>query len=247
MSNEMLLVGATFHIGRDQEEAARAALMEAARIALEKKDMRAGDIQIMIEGTVEGEMEQLTLDQLVMCWGWSLVRDRGGTGEIVDIELLDDFSSDEETFFEVLSPFVAAGSYIDLEGKRVDGYWVTRYGFTGQLVVKLEPAFPPIPLSQPQGATDADHQEAECQPEALAAMALRFNTVLPSLWEALQQTPLVEDLWATVNEIPPTLVSSSADDIEHIVHELALHLEVSPQQALLILLETVFQRLRSLR
>jgi hypothetical protein len=242
MSNEMHLVGATFHMGRGQEEAAKAALRETANVALEKKDMRAGDIQTMIDGTPEGEIEQLTLDQLVRTWGWSLLRDPDDkTGEIVGIDLLEDFSSDEETLFEVLGPFVTAGSYIDLEGKRFGGYWTTRYGFTGQKVVELEPGFPPIPLSLPQEPDDAGRQETE--PESPAQLILRLNAALPTLWKALQHTPFDDALWAKVEGAGPWVISSLVNSVEEAASTVARQLDVEPHQALLLLLETAFQRL----
>jgi hypothetical protein len=216
MSNEMSLVGAIFHMRRGQEKAAKAALREAASVALEKKDMRAGDIQEMIDGAPEGGIEQLTLDQLIRCWGWSLLRDRDHEkGKIVGITLLEDFSSDEEALFEVLGPFVVAGSHIDLEGKRFDGYWQTRFAFTGQQVVAMEPTFPPAP---------------------------RIEEALPSTWEALQHPPS-DVMWKKVNA-DPFRVGSLTDQVDKAATALARQLKIKPAQALFILMETCFQRLK---
>src|SRR5437773_74824 len=96
MSNEMFLGDTTFHISPDKEEAARVALAQVAEKSVEADNWRAGDIKEMAEGRECGVTE-LTLDDLVQCWGWSLIRDTDKTHEIIGIDLLEDFSSDEET------------------------------------------------------------------------------------------------------------------------------------------------------
>ena len=147
MSNELFLGDITFHISPDKEESARVALAEVAEKRVGTEDWHAGDIQEMADGR-ECEVTELTLDDLVQCWGWSLIRADNQTQEIIGIDLLEDFSSDEETLFETLAPFVAAGNFIDLEGRSIDGYWQKRYGFTGKRVVELEKAYSAVPIEE---------------------------------------------------------------------------------------------------
>lgn len=148
MSNELFLDDTRFHISPDKEEAARVALVQVAEKRVGTKNWRAGDIKEMAEGR-ECDVTEFTLDDLVQCWGWSLVRDIANrTNEIIDIDLLEDFSSDEETLFETLAPFVTAGSFIDLDGKSTGGDFQKRYGFTGKRVVELEKVYPAIPIEE---------------------------------------------------------------------------------------------------
>jgi len=146
MSNEMFLGDTAFRISLAKEEAARAALAQEAKRVVEADGRRAADIRWKVEETGR-PIEQLTFDELVNCWGWSLMRDSAGqTGEIIGIDLLEDSSGDEETLFRVLGPYVTAGSYITLDGNGTGGHWDTRYGFTGKCMVELGWSFPPVPI-----------------------------------------------------------------------------------------------------
>jgi hypothetical protein len=107
MSNEMFLGATEFRISRKKEEAAHGALIDLSVDVVEGwEDERAGKIQEKVKETGR-TVGQLTIDELIECWGWHLIRDISNqTDEIIDIDLMEDFSSDEETLFETLAPLL---------------------------------------------------------------------------------------------------------------------------------------------
>jgi hypothetical protein len=161
MSHEMFVGETKFHISRANEEAARLTLVKVAKEIVEKDDICAGDIRTMVEGRA-CEIEQLTLDDLVQCWFWYLIRDIANeTDEIIDIAYSEDYSGDEETLFEALAPYVTAGSYITLSGEGTGGTWAKRYGFTGRRLVELEAEYPPVPIESDEPGSTGESPEEE--------------------------------------------------------------------------------------
>ena len=146
MGNEMYLCDTKFHISREKEADAHTALGDDAIDEVEHDGERAGDIREKVQETGR-TVGQLTLDELVGCWGWNLIRDIANeSDEIIDIDLAEEYSSDEEHLFDILAPFVTAGSFITLSGKQYGNPWEMRYGFTGRRVVDLVAEYPPVPI-----------------------------------------------------------------------------------------------------
>ena len=146
MSQTTFLLSAQFGIAQRNEEAARLSLVALALEVLEKQDMRAGDIQALVQESARS-VDKLTLDELVQCWGWSLNRKEDDeAGQVIGIWLEEECSVDEESLFEALAPNVVAGSYVTLEGRDTGGDWLLRYAFTGKRLVVQKPTFPPLPI-----------------------------------------------------------------------------------------------------
>ena len=78
--------------------------------------------------------------------------------------------------------------------------------------------------------------------ETSEQLAHRLEQILPYTWEVLQEIPFPESIWEKVNN-NPYKVGPLVDRVEDAATDLSRLLRVTPKQALLILIETCYQRL----
>lgn len=133
-----------FAIQPEQEEPARLVLLQFAREYL-TGELTFRGIAIKKDLETSGvSLEDLSLDELFLHFGWSLER-RGEGYTITGLHFDEDCGSNEYEIFTLLGPFITQGSFIELEETAHGERYHYRYAFTGTRMIEQGQHYDPVP------------------------------------------------------------------------------------------------------